>query len=90
MIERFHRSLKSSLQARLVGSNWVAHLPLVMLGLRSLLKEDSGFFPAEAVYGSNLSLSQASSSNILRFLQKVFSARLNLQFKVSQDLHDIT
>ena len=56
MIERFHRSLKSSLRARLASSDWVAHLPLVMLGLRSSPKEDSGFSPAEAVYGSNLSL----------------------------------
>ena len=56
MIEYFHCSLKSSLQARLASSDWVAHLPLVMLGLRSSPKEDSGFSPAEAVYGSNLSL----------------------------------
>ena len=27
-----------------------------MLGLRSLPKDDNGFSPAEAVYGSNLSL----------------------------------
>ena len=33
-----------------------AHLPLVMLGLQSSPKDDSGFSPAEAVYGSNLSL----------------------------------
>ena len=33
MIERFHHSLKSSLRARLAGSEWVSHLPLVMLGL---------------------------------------------------------
>ena len=56
MIERFHRSLKTSLRARLAGSDWVNHLPLVMLGLRSSPKDDSGFSPAEAVYGSNLSL----------------------------------
>ena len=56
MIERFHRSLKSSLRARLAGSDWVNHLPLVMLGLRSSPKDDSGFSPAEAVYGTNLSL----------------------------------
>ena len=56
MIERFHRSLKSSLRARLAGSNWVTHLPLVMLGLRSSPKDDSEFSPAEAVYGSTLSL----------------------------------
>ena len=32
MIERFHRSLKSSLWARLAGQDWVQHLPLVLLG----------------------------------------------------------
>ena len=52
MIERFH----SSLQARLASSDWVAHLPLVMLGLRSSPEKDSGFSPAEALYSSNLSL----------------------------------
>ena len=56
MIECFHLSLKSSLRARLASSNWVAHLLLVMLGLRSSPKEDSGFSPAEAVYCSTLSL----------------------------------
>ena len=56
MIERFHRSLKSSLRTRLAGSDWAAHLPLVMLGLRSSPKDDSGLSPAEAVYGSTLSL----------------------------------
>ena len=56
MIERFHRCLKSSLRARSAGSAWVAYLPLVLLGLRSSPKNDSGFSPAEAIYGSTLSL----------------------------------
>ena len=56
MIERFHRFLKTSLWARLASSDWVTHLPLVMLGLQSSLKDDSSFSPAEAVYSSNLSL----------------------------------
>ena len=56
MIECFHRSLKSSLWARLVSYDWVSHLPLVMLGLRTSPKDDSGFSPAEAFYGSPLSL----------------------------------
>ena len=54
MIEGFHRSLKSSLRARLAGSDWVAHLPLVMLDLQVSPKADSGFSPAEAIYGSTL------------------------------------
>ena len=56
MIECFHRSFKSSLQARLAGSNWVNNLPLGMLGLRASPKDDSGFSPAEAVYSPVLSL----------------------------------
>ena len=55
MIERFYRPLKSALRARLAGSDWVSHLPLVMLGLQSAPKDDSGFSQAEAVYGSPLS-----------------------------------
>ena len=56
MIECFHCSLKSSLQARLAGSDWVSHFPLVMLSLQSSPKDDSGFSPAEAVFGFQLSL----------------------------------
>ena len=52
MIERFHRSLKSSLRAKAADSDWVSHLPLVLLGLRSVPKEDTGFSVSEAVYGS--------------------------------------
>ena len=56
MIECFHGFLKSSLQVRLAGSDWVSHLPLVMLGPRASPKDDSGFSPAEAVFGTPLSL----------------------------------
>ena len=40
LVERFHRSLKASLRARLVGSDWADQLPLVLLGLRVAPKED--------------------------------------------------
>ena len=56
MIERFHRSLKSSLRARAADSDWVSHLPLVLLGLRSVPKEDTGFSVSEAVYESPLTI----------------------------------
>ena len=56
MIERFHQSLKSSLRARAADSEWVSHLPLVLLGLRSVRKEDKGFSVSEAVYGSALTI----------------------------------
>ena len=56
MIKRFHRSLKSALRARLSCFDWIQHLPLVMLGLGSAPKDNSGFSPAKAVYDSHLSL----------------------------------
>ena len=34
LVERFHRSLKNSLRARLASDQWFWHLPLVLLGLR--------------------------------------------------------
>ena len=40
----------------MAGSDWASHLSLVMLGLRTAPKDNSGFSPAEAVYGANLSL----------------------------------
>ena len=56
MIERFHRSLKASLRARAADSDWVSHLPLVLLGLRSVPKDDTGFSVSEAVYGTALTI----------------------------------
>ena len=56
MVERFHRSLKSSLRAKLAGFDWVSHLPLVLLGLRATPKDDTGLSVSEAVYGSPLTL----------------------------------
>ena len=56
MVERFHRQLKVSLRARLAGTDWFHHLPLVLLGLRSVPREDSSTSPSEAVFGSPLVL----------------------------------
>lgn len=56
MIERFHRSLKSSLKARLTTPNWVDELPWVLLGLRTAPKDDLGHSSAEFVYGEPLTI----------------------------------
>ena len=70
-------SLKSSLHTRLAGSDWVAQFPLVMLGVRSSPKDESGLSPAEAVYGSTLSLpseflehSEFPPESLLRNIEK--------------------
>ena len=58
IIERWHRSLKTSLMCKLGNRNhaWMEQLGPVLLGLRSAVKEDLGYSPAELVYGTNLRL----------------------------------
>ena len=37
-------------------AGWMGRLPHVLLGIRTAQKEDTGFSPAEVVYGTNLVL----------------------------------
>ena len=52
IVERFHRHLKSALIARLNGPNWIDELPWVLLGIRTVPKEDLDCSSAEMVYGA--------------------------------------
>lgn len=54
LIERFHRHLKSAIMCH--SSSWLEALPVVLLGIRSALKEDIGASAAEMVYGEPLRL----------------------------------
>ena len=69
MIERFHRQIKASLMAKAnKNPRWVEDLPLIMLGIRTAVKEDLGAAPSDLVYGEPLRipggfLCQAPSSN---------------------------
>ena len=56
LVERFHRHLKSALRARLTGPNWTQELPWVLLGIRTVPREDLGCSSAELVYGAPLSV----------------------------------
>ena len=56
LVERFHRHLKSGLRARLTGPNWTLELPWVLLGIRTVPREDLGCSSAELVYGAPLSV----------------------------------
>ena len=85
MIERFQRSLKCALRARMAGSDWVSHLPLVMLGLRTAPKDDSGSLLLKLSLELTF-LFQASSSNIPSFLRRFFSGRLNVPSLGTPDL----
>lgn len=56
MVERFHRQLKASLTAAAQNTEWSQALPLVLLGIRTSLKQDLGHSAAELVYGAPLRL----------------------------------
>jgi cleavage and polyadenylation specificity factor subunit 1 len=56
LVERFHRQLKVSLTCQPDQTRWTENLPLVLLGIRSTVKEDLQFSPAELVFGSPLCL----------------------------------
>lgn len=56
LVERWHRSLKAALMARLDSKTWVEELPIVLLGLRAAPRTDSGVSAAEMTYGQTLRL----------------------------------
>ena len=57
IIERFHRTLKVALRAQLDGNHyWVQKLPMTMLHLRTSVKTDIPYSPAELAYGCTLTV----------------------------------
>lgn len=56
MVERFHRTLKTAIKAQDDPENWLEYLPLVLLSLRTCVKQDSHVSPAEMLYGEPLRL----------------------------------
>lgn len=55
LVERFHRQLKAAITCH-ASSSWTEILPLVLLGIRSAIKNDLQASPAELVYGEPLTL----------------------------------
>ena len=56
LVERFHRQLKGALKAQALKHSWAESLPLVLLGIRTAVKEDLQCSVAELVYGTTLRL----------------------------------
>ena len=56
VVERFHRQLEAALKTRPQPDLWTDVLPLVLLGIRTALKEDISATAAEMVYGTTLRL----------------------------------
>ena len=87
MVERFHRVLKERLMARGAGQNWMSHLPMILLGVRASIREDSMSSPAQLVLGAPLRLPgqmlpdvplsvEPPSSSFVRDLQESIKAAL--------------
>ena len=55
MIERLHRHLKAALMCH-SNTTWLEALPMVLLGIRSCIKDDLKASPAELLYGEPLRL----------------------------------
>lgn len=55
MIERVHRQLKAALRAN-EHQDWVAALPIVLLGMHTAIKEDIGFALCKLLFGDQLQL----------------------------------
>jgi hypothetical protein len=53
IIERWHRSLKAAIKCH-ETTNWCDVLPLVMLGLRTVVKDNCDVTPADLVFGSKI------------------------------------
>ncbi|GFT06720.1 retrovirus-related Pol polyprotein from transposon opus [Trichonephila clavipes] len=66
MIERFHRHLKSAIIAH-ENAGWTDILPIVLLGLRSAMKNDLKATSSQLVYGTTLCL-----PSDLIYLQNLF------------------
>ena len=56
MVERFHRQLKTALKCSRNPHLWTESLPLVLLGIRTAVKDDLKCSTAEMVYGTTLRL----------------------------------
>ncbi|GFV49874.1 hypothetical protein TNCV_1391561 [Trichonephila clavipes] len=66
MIKRFHRHLKSAIIAH-EDAGWIDILPIVLLGLRSAMKNDLKATSSQLVYGTTLRL-----PSDLSYLQNLF------------------
>ena len=56
LVERFHWQPKAALKAMQDPNQWVKPLPLVLLGIRTNIKQDINCTSAKLVYGTTLRL----------------------------------
>ena len=54
LLEPFHRQLKASLKTQDEPQRWTETRPLVLIGIRTVIKQDLGCSTAELVFGTTL------------------------------------
>ncbi|GFT38922.1 retrovirus-related Pol polyprotein from transposon 412 [Trichonephila clavipes] len=78
MIEELHRPLKSAIKCH-ATERWTEVLPIILLGLRASLKEDTLCTPAELVFGTTIRLpgemfdSSKPDDDVVNFVSKLKS-----------------
>ena len=70
-VERQHRRLKEALKAKSADarSNWLVHLPLILLGLNNSISEDTGLSAAQAAFRQQMSVPGCLFENITDITQ---------------------
>ena len=58
LIERFHRRVKDAFRAHIDAHAqiWLKHLPLILLAIRTAIRDSDNISPSDAVYGCPLTL----------------------------------
>ncbi|GFW88293.1 retrovirus-related Pol polyprotein from transposon 412 [Trichonephila clavipes] len=86
MIEELHRPLKSAIKCH-ATERWTEVLPIILLGLRASLKEDTLCTPAELVFGTTIRLpgemfdSSKPDDDVVNFVSKLKSHMQSLHPK---------
>lgn len=62
LVERFHCQLKAALKSQLHPDRWTDCLPVMLLGIRTTLKQDLRCSPPKLVYGTTQQLPGTSTS----------------------------
>lgn len=92
LVERFHRTLKTAITC-VDSKHWCNKLPLILLGLRTTVKEDIGCSVAEMIYGETLRVpgeffdapvSEYCRSDFVKSLRQVMQ-----QIRPAENIHHV-
>ena len=84
LVERFHRQLKAALKTYPTPEHWTASLPMVLLGIRTALKEDLCCTAAELVYGTTLRLPGEFFTHLRDFVEPSSTYITTLKLSMQQ------